>query len=321
MNKIMVSLSCLALGLGGCGADVAESPALGALSVALSSVAGGVEYRLADAHFSLEGPQEQELSAGPEPTLSLELLAGAYRLTLQPGYHLVRADDPAAQPVPARLVSANPATVMVNPGETARLTLRFELSGGGVTEEAGTLQVDLAVESNDAGVRPDSGPGGCSGTLLLSELDYEQAGTDEAEFIELLNPSSCPATLTGVLLELVNGGDGKVYTRYDLGTVAAQLAAGARLVLGDANVLAALPAGTPALALNGSGLQNGPDGVRLLRAESLLDALSYEGEVPGFAGPPGPADEAEQSLSRCPESGAGSLRLSTPTPGRANSCL
>ena len=81
-----------------------------------------------------------------------------------------------------------------------------------------------------------------------------------------------------------------------------------------------LPAGTLSATLNGSGLQNGPDGVRLVRAENLIDALTYEGEIAGFPGTPGPADEAEQALSRCPESGAAPLRLAVPTPGVANTC-
>jgi hypothetical protein len=315
MNKFVVLMSLCSV-LAGCGADLGEPPALGMLAVSLSSVAGGVEYQLADGHFSLEGPSEQELDTGNEPTLAVELAAGAYRLTLQPGYRLVRSDDPERKSVPARLVSANPATVLVSAGETAHLTLRFELSAGASTE-AGTLQIDLAVDASGA----DAGAGGCSGTLLLTELDYEQAGTDEAEFVELLNPSACPAPLAGVVLELVNGGDGKVYSRYDLGTIAPALAPGGRLVLGDTAVLGALPAGTLSAPLNGSGLQNGPDGVRLVRAEKVLDALSYEGEIAGFPGTPGPADEAEQGLSRCPEASAAPLRLSTPTPGVVNLCM
>lgn len=318
MKKIFVML-CIWAGFSGCGDGDGEGALTpeGALSLALSSYAGGVEYRLQEGHFNLEGPISRELEAGTEPSMLVELPAGAYRLTLLPGYKLVRAGDASLQEVPARLVSANPATVLISPNETAHLTLRFELDGGGVTREAGALQVDLAVDVEDAAM--GDGGAGCSGTLSINELDYEQAGSDETEFIELLNPSACPATLTGVVLELVNGGDGKVYTRYDLGTVAPTLAPGARLVLGDPTLLASLPAGTPALALNGSGLQNGPDGVRLMRGESVLDALSYEGEVAGFPGTPGPADEGEQALSRCAEV-SGALRLAPPTPGAVNVC-
>ncbi|HEX6242679.1 MAG TPA: lamin tail domain-containing protein [Polyangiales bacterium] len=318
MNKWMLLswwLSCCAIV--GCDADLGPAPTLGVLAVSLSSVAGGVEYQLADGHFSLEGPTELELDAGSEPTLSVELAPGAYRLTLAPGYRLVRADDPERKTVPARLVSANPATVLISPGEIAQLTLRFELSAG-TSGEAGTLQIDLAVDASGA----DAGTGGgCNGTLLLTEVDYEQAGTDEGEFVELLNSGTCPAPLAGVVLELVNGGDGKVYSRYDLGTLAPALAAGARLVLGDAAVLATLPAGTLSAPLNGSGLQNGPDGVRLMRADNMLDALTYEGEIAGFPGTPGPADEAEQGLSRCPETSVGALRLAAPTPAVANACM
>jgi hypothetical protein len=197
-------------------------------------------------------------------------------LTLLDGFTLMRAGDAgASEQVAAQLVSANPAPVLVTPGQTTQLSLRFELASGASSPPPGRLAIDLAIA--DAG----SDASACALHLRINELDYEQVGSDEAEFIEIVNRAECAADLAQVALELINGGDGKVYARYELAQAAASLAAGARLVLADPAVLSALPAGTPSLPLNGSGLQNGPDGVRLLRGTQVLDALAYEGAVPG----------------------------------------
>jgi hypothetical protein len=161
--------------------------------------------------------------------------------------------------------------------------------------------------------------------LRINELDYEQVGADETEFVEIVNTLPCEAALAGVLLELVNGGDGKPYARYDLSQAAATLAAGARLVLGDETVLAGLTAQVARMPLNGSGLQNGPDGLRLVRGDELLDALAYEGTFADFSAQAAPADEGAQALGRCPDGATSSLggadfRLLPTSPGAPNSC-
>jgi hypothetical protein len=311
-----------------CSANLEDLEVEGSLSLSLTTFAGGVEYRLQDGHFRLTGPIDRELESGDEPSLVVSVPPGAYTLTLLEGYSLTREGDASAEPVAARLVSQNPAQVVVSAGQTARLTFRFELSpqsagsvsaGSGAISAAdasGMLAIDLAVNAPDAGPPPPAPS--CEPTLRIEEVDYEQAGADETEFVELINASSCTAPLSGLAVELINGGDGKVYARYDLGTIAASWPAGARLVLGDAPVLSALPAGTLSLMLNGSGLQNGPDGVRLVRAERVLDVVLYEGPVPGLSGTPTVADEAENSLGRCEPAG---FQLGMPTPGAANVCM
>ena len=288
----------------------------GSVSLSLSTFAGGVEYRLRDGHFRLEGPVTRDLESGEEPSLVVSVPPGSYTLTLLEGYTLTREGDASAQPVAARLVSQNPAPVVVSAGQTARLTFRFELSSqaSAPPDASGMLAIDLAVNVPDAGPPPPS----CEATLRIDELDYEQAGTDEGEFVELINSSSCATPLEGLSLELINGGDGKVYSRYDLAAVAATWAPGARLVLGDPALLSSLPGGTPSLMLNGSGLQNGPDGLRLMRAERVLDSVLYEGAVPGLSGTPTVADEAENALGRCPSSS--DFQLSAPSPGAPNAC-
>ena len=298
----------------GCAVDTAGEPVQGTLALALSTEAGGVEYQLGNARFNLEGPVQMELTGNDEPTMQLELPVGAYTLSLLEGYSLT---DEGGTEVAARLVSANPAPILISAGQTAQLTLRFELSATPPTG-TGTLGIDLSVAPSS------SGPA-CEGGLRINELDYEQVGADEAEFVEIVNTLPCEASLAGLMLELLNGGDGRVYGRYDLSQAGATLAGGARLVLGDESILAGLPQQVARMPLNGSGLQNGPDGVRLVRGEGLLDAIAYEGTfgelTAGFA----PADQAAQSLGRCPDgfqSGAADVdfRLLAPSPGAPNSC-
>jgi hypothetical protein len=313
----------LAFGLLGCEPPPGD-PALGTLSLALDAHAGGIDYRLDQARFALAGPESHSFSADGEGSLSLELTPGSYTLTLLEGYTLSRVDDAGSgSEVSAKLVSANPAPLTISAGQTTTASLRFELSGGATLPMGtGTLAVELEV------VKPETaGPGdGCTAGLRISELDYEQSGPDEAEFVELVNTGACDAELANVALELVNGGDSKVYARYALVEAAPVLPAGQRLLLADATLLATLTLAGPVLALRSSGLQNGPDGLRIVRADQVLDALAYAGAVAG-AGEGGfaQADTGQDALARCPEGfdsddNAFDFALRVPTPGLANQC-
>lgn len=320
-HHVWYSLAMLAAACSG-----AEAPqgSLGSLELGLTTQAAGVSYRLSAARFTLEGPEPREFNTpdGVE-RLELELPQGAYRLTLQDGFQLARSDAPDAGPVSAKLVSVNPAPVSITAGETTRVALRFELVGGEVDGAGpGILQIGVEVTKPDGG----SGASSCESGLRINEVDYEQSGSDDAEFIELLNTGACPAPLAELSVELVNGGDGKVYGRYPLSDVAPSLAVGERLVLGDTNVLAALPPSAKRAMLRGSGLQNGPDGVRIVRGEVVLDAVSYAGSVAGAEeGAAGPADDGELALSRCPDGfdtqdNARDFTIAVPTPGARNDC-
>jgi hypothetical protein len=96
--------------------------------------------------------------------------------------------------------------------------------------------------------------------LVIDEIDYDQAGTDHDGFVEIANVGDEAATLDGIAIVLVNGGDSTEYRRLALtGT----LAAGGHFAW-DTDP------------------QNGtPDGVALVDTGkgTLLDALSYEGEI------------------------------------------
>ena len=140
-------------------------------------------------------------------------------------------------------------------------------------------------------------------TLLVNEIDYDQAGsTDTAEFIEILNPGSAPVDLADYRFELVDGADDEPYQSVD---GSGQLAGGAFLVLAKQAVIDTpnfLPAGTLTLALTGNSVTNGPDGVRIVRQADgrVVDAVHYEGVVPGSGeGSPAPEDpDTDDDLHR-----------------------
>ena len=102
-------------------------------------------------------------------------------------------------------------------------------------------------------------------SVFINEIHYDNAGTDQGEFVEIANTAG--ADLTGWSIVLYNGSNG---TSYDTKTLS-----------GNAQIVAqSYPA---------NGVQNGsPDAVALVDAGGdLVQFLSYEG---AFAGVGGPAD-------------------------------
>jgi hypothetical protein len=117
--------------------------------------------------------------------------------------------------------------------------------------------------------------------LVINEIDYDQVGTDNAEYIEIYNPSDSTLSLAGLAVVLVNGADNAQYASFDLSS-AGQLAGHSYLVIANSNV----PIATGATRLDPLAaqdwIQNGsPDGVALVDnvAHVLVDALSYEGSI------------------------------------------
>jgi hypothetical protein len=113
--------------------------------------------------------------------------------------------------------------------------------------------------TGSGGPPPPPPPPPTSG-LVINEIDYDQVGTDGGGYVEIANVGASVATLDGIVVVMVNGGDGQEYERAEL---TGSLAAGAQLSI-------------PIEAQNGA-----PDGVALIASASgtLLDALSYEGEI------------------------------------------
>ncbi len=113
--------------------------------------------------------------------------------------------------------------------------------------------------------------------LILNEVDYDNVGTDNAEFVEVYNSSAAPIDLSDYAVVLVNGSDNREYARVRM---SGTLAAGAYAVV--ANTAVTVPTGVARFALADNTVQNGaPDGVALVRISTarVVDALSYEGSI------------------------------------------
>ncbi len=172
---------------------------------------------------------------------------------------------------------------------------------------------------------------GPAGGLVINEIDYDQAGTDTAEFVEIKNAGSSPINLDGFSLELVNGNGGgaAVYDTISLPNVS--------LAAGDYFVVCANAATVSNCDLDDSPdtnfIQNGaPDAVGLRNGSgTLVDAVSYEGDTgtPYTEGSgAGLVDDssAAGSISRCPDGVDTDLNnvdlrfTGIATPGAGNEC-
>jgi uncharacterized protein len=134
--------------------------------------------------------------------------------------------------------------------------------------------------------------------LVINEIDYDQPGTDTAEYLEIRNNDSTAANLLGWTVELVNGNGGAVYQTIELPDVS--------LASGDYYVICTNAATVPNCDLEAiSSIQNGaPDAVALSYDGALIDAVSYEGDTaaPYTEGSgDGLVDGGDQGISRCPD--------------------
>lgn len=172
--------------------------------------------------------------------------------------------------------------------------------------------------------------------LVINEVDYDQAGTDAAEFIEIHNPGLTAVSLTGITLYTINGMAGTaVQAMVDLTTNSEGLtslpAGGYIVVLTTASTGVTVPTGIATIDL-ASTLQNDAEGivVRGMGAGGCHDAVFYEA-VPTAATFMGcnyeagaATDPGAGSLARIPngaDSGDNSIDfrlVATPTPGAAN---
>ncbi len=259
--------------------------------------------------------------------------------TLAPGgmgRAIVTLDVPA--PMPGVDVTFD-ATGMITAPMTVRIAADALTAEGTFAASTmpgmGTLNAHLGADTRSATVSVTAS----TSTLVINEIDYDQVGTDNGEFVEVFNAGSAPVDLADVAVVLVNGSDNREYQRVRL---SGTLAPGGYAVVANAGVM--LPAGVARFALPDNTIQNGaPDGVALLRISTgrLIDALSYEGPITAgiFTGVTGtlslvegtvlPAATADSntapgSLARGPDgrdtdNAAMDWRFaSMPTPGAAN---
>jgi len=164
-------------------------------------------------------------------------------------------------------------------------------------------------------------PNASCASLVINEFLPDPEGSDGGrEFVELFNTGSEFESLSGVSLQFANGATGAVWSNRWTGGEDLLLGPGQRYLIVDRNWLGD-PAGQAEVYL---GLQNGPDAVRLVRGEEVLDLVGY-----GLLTDPAmmedePADTAPgHSLARRPDGrDSGNNRadfvLAQPTPGAPN---
>lgn len=125
--------------------------------------------------------------------------------------------------------------------------------------------------------------------VLINEVDYDNPSTDNKEFIELIGPVG--TSLDGYTIELVNGLNGSTYETIGLSGQSIPNSADALdgfdfFVIADLDDAGSL---VPNTDFDGgfstsNNIQNGtPEGVRLLKDGSVVDAISYEGQTSGFS--------------------------------------
>ena len=134
-------------------------------------------------------------------------------------------------------------------------------SGGAGTVSIATAATNVITLTCTGGTTPPPPPPPPTGNkLVINEVDYDQVGADTGGFVEIKNIGDTAATLDGVALVFVNGGDS---TEYDRANLTGTLAPGAYTVVAKD-------------AQNGA-----PDGLTLIDTSTgdLLDALSYEGAI------------------------------------------
>ena len=280
----------------------------------------------------------------PQLVAALALSATSVRLTFDRLIAAATVDPSGGQFTADNGLTVLAATVS---GKTITLTTSTQSPGGsysvtvgaGVSDTYGTLVNAGASSTPFTGYVPPT-----FDHLVINEVDYDTVGTDNAEFIEIYNPTASAVSLASLAVVLVNGTNSAEYARYALSAAGSALPAGGYLVIGNASVIASLPPGTLSIQIPDNTVQNGaPDGVALidLSTNTLIDALSYEGSivaatingapgtfnlVEGTALSPSVADSntVQGSLIRSPN-GADTDNAATdwhftttPTPGAAN---
>lgn len=158
--------------------------------------------------------------------------------------------------------------------------------------------------TEDSGVIIGSGTGGTtsgddSGTssgpasVVINEVDYEEPGTDDSEFVELYNPSTTASIdVSNMALTFVNSSS--EYLRVNLtGTIGPQ----GYLVVADTKVTVGGTAAVIRFTKASDNLRNGPDAVAIIdrTTANVIDALSYGGEISGYV--EGTATDAVDSSS------------------------
>lgn len=197
----------------------------------------------------------------------------------------------------------------------------------------GTIEIQV---TDDGDIAPTN--------LVINEIDADQDGTDDREFIELYNPNAAPASLDGFTLVLYNGNQGG--SEYNVIALSGSIPANGYFVVGGTDLIPTPDLIPPTFGISNN-IQNGADAVALFVGAPALefdgtdaDPLSYplnatlvDAVVYGTSDPedtflvdsltPGGAqiDEGSgnnpNSISRSPD-GSNTFAQLPPSPGIAN---
>ena len=164
-----------------------------------------------------------------------------------------------------------------------------------------------------------------NGALVINEVDYDQPSQDTGEFVEIFNPEPDHIDLAAFRLEFINGTDSSIYKTVQLNEAGLSIPPDGFLVVGSTSIIEQVT-GALTIAIADNSIQNGPDGIRLVRQDSSpVDSFAYEGELTGAGeGVPSVGEVASvSSLSRFPngidtDDNSVDFILTTPSPGSAN---
>ena len=238
--------------------------------------------------------------------------------------------------IPLTMTPANaglfPATVPVSAGQTST-TFNYIDAGTVTNVTLGAILGESSATTSITTVPLDTS------RLVLNEIDYDNVGTDTAEFVEIFNPATNAMSLANLALIFVNGNNNLEYRRVNL---SGSLAAQGYLVVANSAVTVAPGATVITFAGAADNIQNGaPDAVLLFDTANhrVVDALSYEGAVTaaildgetgvfnlveGTAFPTADSNTGNVSLIRQPngrdtdDANSDWMLSTTPTPGAAN---
>jgi hypothetical protein len=175
--------------------------------------------------------------------------------------------------------------------------------------------------------------------LVINEVDYDNPGTDNAEYVEIYNPTDRSLSLDGLALVFFNAGTSGAPQYRSVSLPAMSLDPGRFAVVTVPAV--ALPDTALRVAFSGTidMIQNGaPDAIALMHAmtSTVIDAVAYEGSVPSVTPMGGSAiplgtrsasigeDPGDGALARIPDGcdrgtpGMDWVRTTMLTPGAPN---
>ena len=169
------------------------------------------------------------------------------------------------------------------------------------------------------------------GAVIVNEFDYDQIGTDAAEFVELYNPDAAAEPLTGLSLVFFNGAT-TANTAYRTVALTGSIPSLGYVTIGNQ------PGATIAIGAATDAFQNGaPDafGIYTGTAPTAATAtnlvantgITYEGtntgvpvefSIVGATSADGDSNSFNASFSRIPDGTGAFVLTGTPTPGATN---